>query len=144
MGRTWSGPPTWGTDILIVHVDADACRRYGASDTDELCDVVKGWLGPAARQRKVVVVIPAPATDAWLLAAHRPVDPGVEREASPADRLARERLIARDGKGRPLKNVARYEELAGALPERIPGLRRVLKELDRFVGKVERWVADQA
>jgi hypothetical protein len=99
---------------------------------------VKDWLGPASTLNKLVIVVPAQASEAWLVAAHLPTNPALESRNHPEDALAERRLVARNAEGQPVKDTSVYEELAQALHDRLGEL-RWLPELDRFVRKLERF-----
>ena len=125
-----------GIHLFVVHVDADIARRVGASTTRQLCDKVKGWLKRGARSARYLVVIPAQAIEAWLLAAHVGVTPELEDVPRPVDQLLKHRLLTTVG-DEPYKDVAKYEELAERLRECAPAVRSQLPELNRFCGKLE-------
>ncbi len=137
----WSAP---GVDVVVVQVDADRMAKYGADSTATLCDVIKGWLGHGAAHGRLIIAIPAQATDAWLLPLVEPVSPASEQLRTPAQRLAKAGRLARDEHGRPVKNIRAYRELAEAVGPRLPAVRHALPELDRFMGKLEHNVAAPA
>ena len=124
-------------NILIVQVDGDVRGQVSASTNEKLCDEVKSWLGPGVTFPGLVIAIPTEATETWLLAANRPANPALERVKKPAEQLIRAKLIEHDAHGNPIKDYARYRELAAPLGEQLSALRRVLTELDRFCVKVE-------
>lgn len=126
-----------GIDLLVVHLDADRCPKYGAADTAALCATIKGWLGPGAARPELVIVLPAQATEAWLVAAHRAQTPAVEAMPHPENALASLGLLSRDAAGRPLKAPDRYGPMAAALVEQLDAVRPVLRELRRFLEKLE-------
>jgi len=129
---------TWTSiDLLILQIDADVRTEVRARTTADLCATVKGWLGHGARDPRLVIVIPAQAIEAWLLAAHVAPSPQLEQQAHPARQLVRHHLLSGAADGRPIKDRARYEALSVKLTERVAELRDVLPELDRFVSKLE-------
>ena len=133
-----------GIDLLVIQMDADRCPKYGAADTTALCATIKGWLGDGARLPEVLIVLPAQATEAWLVAAYQSPTPELEALRHPEDRLAQLGKLARGAEGRPLKAVERYApmtaDLISKLPELRPqaGQRPPLIELHRFMTKLER------
>lgn len=131
------------TDLLVVQLDGDRCPRLGAADTTQLCAVVKGWLGAGAREPKLVIAIPAQASEAWLVAAHMATTPALEQQHHPEDLLAQRKLLRRGADGRAVKERATYVELAVRLRERLAEARRVLPELERFADKLERFKAQR-
>ncbi|WP_437679163.1 hypothetical protein [Sorangium sp. So ce131] len=132
-------------DLLIIHVDADIRHKVSGRKskgreptTQDLCDTIKGWLGLAqgVRGRRVLIVIPAQATEAWLVAAQGSPTRDLENEAEPIKKLIKRKLVRTTG-GRPDKSPAVYRELAEPLRSRASELRGVLRELDHFMGKLE-------
>jgi hypothetical protein len=130
-------------DILIVHVDADIASQVRASETSGICAAVKHWLDRGASDRRLVIVIPAQASEAWLLAAHTATTPQLESEADPARQLVARRLISANEKGQPVKDLKIYESLAPKITQRVADLRRILVELERFASKLEAVARDQ-
>lgn len=130
-----------GVDFLIVHLDADRTRRYGVSNTQELCDLIKQWLGPGAREPSLIIVIPSQAIEAWLVAAHLPVNPQFEQVLHPEEELAASGLIDRRDDGSPKKDRIKYNDLARLLTARLSDCRKTLPELQRFASKLEHWAA---
>lgn len=128
----------YGADVIIVQLDADRCAKYGASSTAELCATVKGWLGASASDARLVIVLPAQATESWLVAAHGALSPQLERVRHPEERLAALGKLERDHDGRAIKSRQRYVSLAERLREELPRVRGVLDELERFASKLER------
>lgn len=124
-------------DIVVVHLDADRCAKYSASDTSALCKVIKGWLGSSATDERLVIAIPAQATEAWLVAVVENANPSLENLPHPAERLAGHRQLSRNKAGQPIKDRLLYANLAETLRDRLPTVREVLPELDRFAGKLE-------
>ncbi|AUX40568.1 uncharacterized protein SOCE26_019690 [Sorangium cellulosum] len=132
-------------DLLIIHVDADVRRhvpelkkKKGEPTTQDLCDTIKGWLKlrQSAKGRRVLIVIPAQATEAWLVAAQGGATPDLEKEAKPVTRLVQRKLVSTIG-GKPDKSPAVYRDLATPLRSHAAELRGVLRELDHFMGKLE-------
>jgi hypothetical protein len=129
---------TWtGIDLLIIHLDADIRQQVKATTTTELCTKVKGWLRHGAKDHRLLIVIPAQAIEAWLLAAHVAPSPELERHPDPARLLVSHRLISGSTDGKPIKDRMKYEDLASKLTQRVTDLRGVLVELNRFAGKLE-------
>lgn len=133
-------------DLIVLQIDADVCTKYGCADTTALCRHVRdAWLGLSAPYPDdLVVVIPAQATEAWLLAALDPeLHATVEAMPRPADELGRRGLlpVVPDRKGRDVtrKPSPVYEGLAAAhlTSDRLSELRKHLVELERFLGKLE-------
>ncbi len=125
-------------DLLLVHLDADRCARFGVADTAGLCATIKGWLGAGAARPELLIALPAQATEAWLVAAHRPSTPALEATPRPENALAELGLLDRDRRGRSLKSAPRYAPMARTLAGRLDDVRPVLPELDRFVRKLLR------
>lgn len=133
---------TWtGIDLLVVHLDADVCAKVKMASTVALCEATKRWLGRAGQDPRILIVIPSQASEAWLYAAHVATSPHIETERDPAGKLAQAGLLERDPRGEPVKDPRRYQELASRLPARLAELRKVLPELERFAGKLERVAA---
>lgn len=128
-------------DLLIVQLDGDRCATLRAADTTELCATIKGWLAGGAEEPKLIIVIPAQASEAWLVAANLSANPALEQQRHPEDLLAKKGLLERGADGRPIKDRARYEELAIQLRDRLAEVRPVLPELQRFARKLERFKA---
>lgn len=125
-------------DVIVIHLDADRCAKFGTSSTEELCQVIRGWLGRSADDERLVIVLPAQASEAWLVAAHCAPAADLESQKRPAEQLAAAGLIERDEEGRPRKDRARYEDLSKRLSNELPRIRAVLHELERFASKLER------
>lgn len=125
-------------DILIVQVDGDIVGQVSANDNVGLCAEIKSWLGRGANHPGLVIVIPTQATETWLLAANRPVNPAIESMRKPAEQLVKAGLIEHDEHGDPIKDQQRYRELAIPLTARLTALRPILTELDRFCSKLEK------
>lgn len=124
-------------DLLVIQVDADVARKMGAKTTADVCQAVKRWLGPGARDGRLLVAVPAQATDTWLLAACAAVNPKIEDEPHPARALVKQKVLEADADGKPRKHVAAYRRAASRITSRIVELRRTLPELERFAGKLE-------
>ncbi len=140
--KRWAHAIQWlpSTDLLVVHLDGDRQARYDASDAKGLCDVVKGWLDPALRLASpdIVIVLPAQATDLWLYGAlFDDISPQDEQRNHPEDRLADKGVLKRHPDGKVRKDPSVYRAHAGKLHDRVPTLRRIYPELDRFAGKLE-------
>lgn len=133
-------------DMVVVHVDADVLAVLSPppppqpSDPhgglDALCRHVKGWSRRSLPEH-VVVVLPRPASEAWLLAAHTNVK-RIEEVEDPAEQLAQRSLLTRARDGSVLKRRATYQQLAASLAVLLGDARRLeeLPELERFVGKL--------
>lgn len=119
-----------GIDALVVQVDGDLCGRDGLpAERAALCRVIRReWMGADAVPAGVVICIPAMSTDTWLAAALA-ADPAPAMEDDPAPVA----LLAGAG---VRKNQYDYRRHAPVLGARVPALRGVLSELDRFVEKL--------
>lgn len=119
-------------DLLILQIDGDLCGRDGLpASRPALCDHLKTqWIGPPGPSSKVVICIPAPATDAWLVAALEasPDGDSLEQHVDVLDRLAAFGIA---------KNQYDYLAHAGRLGEHVRSRSALLPELRRFVGKLE-------
>lgn len=124
-------------DLIVVHVDADVRTLVGVSTTEELCAKIRGWLGPSAKRHGLVIVLPKECTETWLLASHTPATPSLEALEDVASRLAGRGLLKLGEHGRPVKDRGIYANLSVPLTAKLPQLRKVLRELDRFACKLE-------
>lgn len=108
---------------LVIHVDADIAHDKELScakpcppardTTDAVRAVVTGWLGAATVPPKVVLCVPAMATEAWVFCALFPEDKltaGIECRKEPAALLVprKPRLVAKK-KDRYAKDTVAYE-----------------------------------
>jgi len=129
---------TWvKIDLLVIHLDADVREQVRATNTADLCTNIKGWLRHGAKDHRLIIVIPAQAIEAWLVAAHVAVNPQLEQEPAPVRRLVQRGLITGSKDGKPIKQLSQYRNLSSKLTMRVAELRGVLHELDRFAGKLE-------
>lgn len=96
-----------------------------------------GWLGTSAKDPRLVIVLPAQASEAWLVAAHAGATPQLERTRHPEETLAKLSLVSRHPDGTPAKNRRRYEQLALRLRDELERVRASLAELERFASKLE-------
>ena len=142
-GLEWMLKPR-GIDLLIVQLDADRCPKYGAADTTALCNTMKGWLGPGAQRPELLIVLPSQATEAWLVAAHQPSTPDLEKVGHPEDALAKLGLLDRRADGKPYKDPTRYGPLTATLIENLADVKEVLCELRRFLKKLEPYAPSEA
>ncbi len=126
-------------DILVVHLDGDRRSINHVNTTSQLCDTIKGWLGPGATEPKLIIVIPSQASETWLRATYRPVTPQTEDENDPTRRMVGEGRLKADQDGEPKKELAVYRTLAEGLRSKLPLLRTNLPELERFSRKIERF-----
>lgn len=144
------------SDVLIVHVDADiagdaeiACAAPCPppdATVESLRRVVLAWLGETSVPARLVLCIPAQATEAWVLAGvvpdhphAEPCDPAsasttcLEYRADPAGLLVggAHRLV-RVKQGRYRKDRRAYQDIAPLLGERWPQLMAVCRQAARF------------
>jgi hypothetical protein len=157
-GGSVSSNPLFDTyDVLLVHLDADVADKTYASgnivttatdlpcsrpcpppsaSTNNLRNVILGWLGERVLPPSTVFCTPSKSTEAWVLAALYPLDAIVrsgdlECHDAPANLLsakpANSRLV-RAGK----KVKQRYQERAGDIERAWAGVRRICTEAERF------------
>lgn len=119
-------------DLLVVHLDQDVLHLAEfahCGSAAALCDEVHGWLGLAERHPRVVVALPAPSTDAWLLARVAPELADVETVIAP-----KAVLLAKGVRG----GARQYRRWWGdASGEGVASLGRRVPEVARFLGKLE-------
>ena len=135
-------------DALIVVVDVDIAVQAGIVDppstvnqyaTKRLCDVTKRWLdAKAAAMKRVVIGIPAMATEAWVVAALYPTERSPEAIADPAAYLADKGKLRRKEDGKPSKFPPAYrDEFAPIVKRKHASVRKKCAEAQRFAEKLE-------
>jgi hypothetical protein len=136
-------------DLLVIAMDADAAIEAGiedppvqssAYDASRLCARIRRWLGRLVPE--VLIVTPAMAIEAWIIAARyaRPANP--ESIARPAHYLVEKKVLALDSRPKRqhkvIKPPDRYRafgvEVAGRWPrvvKRCAQAQRFDRELDQ-------------
>jgi hypothetical protein len=136
-------------DLLVIALDADAAidagiddppARPSAYDASRLCTRLRSWLGHLPPQ--LLIVIPAMAIEAWIIAARyaRPANP--ERIARPAHYLVDRKLLSLDHRPKRqhkvVKPPARYREFGVEVAARWPRVVKRCEEARRFDRKLHR------
>lgn len=133
-------------DLIIIGVDLDIAVRAGiykmpenlkAYDATALCEVVKSWLATPV-PFKLIIVIPAMAIEAWILAAMFPKRPRPEMELKPAQVLVQRGKMEQGANG-PWRQARRYSGFANIVAAKLKAVRSACPEADRFVAKLERF-----
>lgn len=117
----------------MVQLDQDVLRLAEFAPYPSalaLCDEVHRWLGLGQRKAQVVVALPAPSTDAWLLARVAP-ELAVEEVTNPKAQL----LGLGIAPGAPHYQRA-WAGSAGFPGAELAALQSRVPELRRFVAKV--------
>lgn len=134
-------------DILLIHVDGDIAASLGIDVqgraakeiAQDVCKTVKSWLGhpPRLLPPQVIITIPMESTETWIVAG---LEGGsilnLERLPHPAGRLVSAGKLLADANGRPVKDLARYREMARSLGLSTTQLFRKAPEADRLRGKL--------
>lgn len=148
-------------DLLVVALDVDIAiqaeiinpPRQGLTPyvAKRLCNTVKGWLTTTDRRlpAELVIVLPAMAIEAWIIAAVIAKCERPENLAAPAMYLAEHgelELIARQPAGdstrstrqRPHKDLSRYRgRFRSTVTRSLGKVRKKCVEAERFCNKVE-------
>jgi hypothetical protein len=141
-----AGPPL---DLLVIAMDADAAidvgideppARPSAYDAGRLYATLRSWLGSLPPQ--VLIVIPAMAIEAWMIAARyaRPANP--ESIARPAHHLVDKKVLALDPRPKRrhkvVKPPAAYRAFGVEIAARWPRVVKRCAEARRFDHKLHR------
>lgn len=142
-------------DLLVIAMDADAAIDAGiddppvrgsAYDASRLCARIRRWLGRLAPE--VLIVIPAMAIEAWIIAARYAHPANPESIARPAHYLVEKKVLALDSRPKRQHKVVkppdRYRafgvEVAGRwlrVVKRCAQARRFDRELDPIKARAE-------
>lgn len=143
LGHAYGSP----IDILLIQVDGDIAPSLGiatggrtaAAIAGDVCKAIKSWLGHPPRNlpAQVVITIPMQATESWIIAG---LEPGgtlnLEGMQHPAGRLVAKKQLIADANGRPVKDLARYRQMAKSLSKAPQQLFLRAPEADRFRAKI--------
>jgi hypothetical protein len=136
-------------DLLVIALDADAAIEAGiddppknpsAYDASRLCAKIRGWLGALPTQ--IVIVIPAMAIEAWVIAARYPQPANPESVDRPAHYLVTKKLLSFDTrpkrKHKVVKPPPKYRAFAVEVASRWSRVTKRCGEAKRFERKILR------